>query len=414
MNSFWLDSIENSTNFNKLEKDISTDVCIVGAGIFGLTCGYYLTKQGYNVVILEKEPDIASKTTGHTTAKITSQHNLIYKYLIDSLGVSMAQKYLYANQDAIENIAKIIEEEKIDCDFKRQDSYVYTNNLDELEKISIMTSHPLWMVKMFNKQYGLEKTKMICEEDNMPPTRSGRVNTLKTTKDELLKESCFEEGTLSQDALLYKRGNLAYTSYYKEGKVTIQDESSQLVARLLDPQKTDYVLDMCSAPGSKTTHLAALMENQGKIEAYDLYKHKVKLIEHNLKRLGVKNVHVQAGDSTKLIERYPPETFDRILLDAPCSGFGVLKRKPEIKYHDSSVMDGLIPLQALLLENAYNLLKNDGTMVYSTCTINKKENGMMIEHFIQKHPDMKVIEQRTILNYEYHTDGFYMCKMKKG
>ena len=139
-----------------------------------------------------------------------------------------------------------------------------------------------------------------------------------------------------------------------------------------------------------------------------------KLIEHNLKRLGVKNVHVQAGDSTKLIEHYPPETFDRILLDAPCSGFGVLKRKPEIKYHDSSVMDGLIPLQALLLENAYNLLKNDGTMVYSTCTINKKENGMMIEHFIQKHPDMKVIEQRTILNYEYHTDGFYMCKMKKG
>lgn len=137
MNSFWLDSIENKTNFNKLEKDISTDICIVGAGIFGLTCGYYLTKQGYNVVILEREKDIASKTTGHTTAKITSQHNLIYKYLIDSLGVSMAKKYLYANQDAIENIAKIIEEEKIDCDFERQDSYVYTNNLDELEKIKL-------------------------------------------------------------------------------------------------------------------------------------------------------------------------------------------------------------------------------------------------------------------------------------
>lgn len=137
MNSFWLDSIENKTKFNKLEKDISTDVCIVGAGIFGLTCGYYLIKQGYNVVILEKEKDIASKTTGHTTAKITSQHNLIYKYLIDSLGESMAKKYLYANQDAIENIAKIIEEEKINCDFERQDSYVYTNNLDELEKIKL-------------------------------------------------------------------------------------------------------------------------------------------------------------------------------------------------------------------------------------------------------------------------------------
>lgn len=286
--------------------------------------------------------------------------------------------------------------------------------LDELERISIETSHPLWMVKMFNKQYGLEKTKKICLEDNTPPTRSGRVNTLKASKEELLKEGCFKEGTLSKDALLYNKGNLALTSYFKEGKVTIQDESSQLVARLLDPQKTDYVLDMCSAPGSKTTHLSALMENQGEIEAYDLYEHKVKLVEYNLRRLGVKNVHIQAGDSTKLKEVYPEKTFDRILLDAPCSGFGVLKRKPEIKYHDSSIMDGLVSLQALLLENAYYLLKNDGTMVYSTCTINKKENELMIQKFIEKHPDMEVIKQRTILNYEYHTDGFFMCKMKKG
>lgn len=286
--------------------------------------------------------------------------------------------------------------------------------LDELERISIETSHPLWMVKMFNKQYGLEKTKKICLEDNTPPTRSGRVNTLKASKEELLKEGCFKEGTLSKDALLYDKGNLALTSYFKEGKVTIQDESSQLVARLLDPQKTDYVLDMCSAPGSKTTHLSALMENQGKIEAYDLYEHKVKLVEYNLRRLGVKNVHIQAGNSTKLKEVYSEKTFDRILLDAPCSGFGVLKRKPEIKYHDSSIMDGLVSLQELLLENAYYLLKNDGTMVYSTCTINKKENELMIQKFIEKHPDMEVIKQRTILNYEYHTDGFFMCKMKKG
>ena len=286
--------------------------------------------------------------------------------------------------------------------------------LDELERISIETSHPLWMVKMFNKQYGLEKTKKICLEDNTPPTRSGRVNTLKASKEELLKEGCFKEGTLSKDALLYDKGNLALTSYFKEGKVTIQDESSQLVARLLDPQKTDYVLDMCSAPGSKTTHLSALMENQGKIEAYDLYEHKVKLVEYNLRRLGVKNVHIQAGDSTKLEEVYSEKTFDRILLDAPCSGFGVLKRKPEIKYHDYSIMDWLVSLQELLLENAYYLLKNDGTMVYSTCTINKKENELMIQKFIEKHPDMEIIKQRTILNYEYHTDGFFMCKMKKG
>ena len=137
MNSLWIESIENKNNFKKLEKDISTDICIIGAGTFGLTCGYYLVKQGYNVTILEKEHEIASKTTGHTTAKITSQHNLIYKYLIDSLGKVQAKKYLYANQEAIENIARIIKDENIDCDFERTDSYVYTRDKDELEKIKL-------------------------------------------------------------------------------------------------------------------------------------------------------------------------------------------------------------------------------------------------------------------------------------
>lgn len=137
MNSFWLNSNENKNKYKELDKDISADVCIVGAGIFGLTCGYYLTKQGYNVVILEKEAEIASKTTGHTTAKITSQHNLIYKYLIDSFGVSEVKHYLYANQEAIENIYQIIKDENINCNFERQDSYVYTNNADELEKIKL-------------------------------------------------------------------------------------------------------------------------------------------------------------------------------------------------------------------------------------------------------------------------------------
>ena len=140
MDSIWLNDnlfLNSKENFNNLEDDLTTDVCIVGAGIFGLTCGYYLAKQGLNVVILEKEADIASKTTGHTTAKITSQHNLIYKYLIDSVGMEQAKQYLCANQEAIENIANIIKAENIDCNFERQDSYVYTLNENELEKIKL-------------------------------------------------------------------------------------------------------------------------------------------------------------------------------------------------------------------------------------------------------------------------------------
>ncbi len=140
MDSIWLNDnlfLNSKENFKNLEYDLTTDVCIVGAGIFGLTCGYYLAKQGLNVVILEKEADIASKTSGHTTAKITSQHNLIYKYLIDSVGMEQAKQYLCANQEAIENIANIIKAENIDCNFERQDSYVYTLNENELEKIKL-------------------------------------------------------------------------------------------------------------------------------------------------------------------------------------------------------------------------------------------------------------------------------------
>ena len=255
------------SNLKREDKDLCTTIV-------------YGTIQNLLYIQYQLQPYIKGKRVKKKirTLLYMSLYQLIYldkipEYAIINEAVKIAKKEGYQTSQFVNAVLR---------NFTRNERRSL-EELDELEKISIMTSHPLWMVKMFNKQYGLEKTKMICEEDNMPPTRSGRVNTLKTTKEELLKESCFEEGTLSQDALLYKRGNLAYTSYYKEGKVTIQDESSQLVARLLDPQKTDYVLDMCSAPGSKTTHLAALMENQGKIEAYDLYKHKVKLIEHNLR-----------------------------------------------------------------------------------------------------------------------------------
>lgn len=136
MSSYWLDSVKSKPTFNKLEENISTDVCIIGAGLFGLTCGYYLTQNGLNVSILDRN-NIAEKVSGHTTAKITSQHNLIYKYLIDSVGIKQAKQYLDANQEAISNINNIIQKENIDCDLKIQDSYVYTTDETEIEKIQL-------------------------------------------------------------------------------------------------------------------------------------------------------------------------------------------------------------------------------------------------------------------------------------
>lgn len=287
------------------------------------------------------------------------------------------------------------------------------DGLSDMERVSIETSHPLWLVKMFTKQYGWEITQKICHADNEVPAKTARVNTIRITREDLLEDDKWTEGQLSPDAVYYSGGNIAYTQAFQTGLVTIQDESSQMVARLLQPNSYDYVLDMCCAPGSKTSHLAALMNNQGRIDAFDLYEHKIALVENQMQRLGVKNVHVRAYDSTQLLNIYPPKTFDKILLDAPCSGLGVLARKPEIKYHDASAMDEIINIQRKLLENAYELLKNGGNIVYSTCTINKKENEKQIQTFIKNHPDMKMISEETFLPYQYHSDGFYMCLLEK-
>lgn len=134
MNSLWLTENKNNSKFESLSKNINTDVCIIGAGIFGMTCGYYLSKAGLNVSIIEKN-EIGHKTTGHTTAKITSQHGLFYTYLVETYGEGFAKDYLSANQEAIENIKNIIDDEKINCDFERQSNFVYTTNSNEVAQI---------------------------------------------------------------------------------------------------------------------------------------------------------------------------------------------------------------------------------------------------------------------------------------
>lgn len=371
----------------------------------------YGTIQNLLYIQYQLEPYIRAKKVKRKIKTILymSLYQLIYLnkipgYAIINEAVNLAKKENYHAGQFVNAILRQFQKNPLRS----------LDELDDVMKLSIETSHPLWMVKMFISQYDFETAKKICQEDNQVPLRSARVNTLKTTREDILQDHCFQPGKLSKDAILYSHGNIADTKAYQQGLITVQDESSQLVALTLAPLKGEYVLDMCGAPGSKTTHLAQLMANSGQIEVYDLYEHKAKLIESNCQRLGVSNVRVHTFDATRLQEIYEKETFDRILLDAPCSGFGVLKRKPEIKFHDSSVMDELIPLQAKLLENAYDLLKINGTMVYSTCTINKKENEYMIDRFIRKHPDMKVLFEKTILNFEYHSDGFFICKMKKG
>ncbi len=287
------------------------------------------------------------------------------------------------------------------------------SSLSEDDYLSITTSHPLWLVKMLKKQYGLETTKKILAADNEVPIKCARVNTLKISREALIqKDPRFKASPYTKDAVYYEGGNIAHTQAFKEGFVTIQDESSQCVAQLLSPQPGMQVLDMCAAPGSKTTHLAALMDNQGMIDAFDLYKHKIALINDNASRLGATIINAKVGDATNL-ETFGKKQYDAILLDGPCTGLGVLARKVEIRYHEPSAMDEIIPIQKKLLENAYQLCKMGGNIVYSTCTINKKENEKQVATFVKDHPDMRVVEEKTILPFDMHSDGFYMCLLKK-
>lgn len=309
----------------------------------------------------------------------------------------------------------------------------------ELKRLSIQYSHPQWLLNLWEKQWDRETAVKIAEADNLPPRVSIRVNRLKGTKQELSERLAIEgiqtvSGNLSQDSLIVESGNPVNTQAFKNGFFTIQDESSMLVADIVNPDGTMHVLDACAGPGGKTTHLAERMGNKGKIIALDLHPHKTQLIDHAAERLGLTNITTQAMDARSAQETFGEASFDRILLDVPCSGLGVIRRKPEIKWSKSAEeIRGLFPIQKKILDEMAPLVKPGGLLVYSTCTINKDENEKQIVDFLSNHPDYRVepsfIEriphlrddfQSTsspdmvqILPYVFHTDGFFICCLER-
>lgn len=286
---------------------------------------------------------------------------------------------------------------------------IYAQGKDEDENLAINYSHPLYLIKMLKKQYGEDTLLKYLKSNQEDAKIHLRYNPL-SNKRELLEQDDLIS-LINDDIYLYQGQNIGEYVFYKDGVVSVQDINSQKVAPFLNPQPNDKVLDMCAAPGSKTTHLAELMNNKGSIKAYDIHPHKINLIDKQAQRLKFNNINAQAYDATKLLEVEEKESYDCILCDAPCTGLGVIKRKPEIKYHND--MDEIIPIQAQLLEQAYYLLKHDGILVYSTCTINKKENNKQIEQLLNKHSDLVLEDEQTIFNYENDGDCFYMAKVKK-
>ncbi|ALF10107.1 16S rRNA (cytosine(967)-C(5))-methyltransferase RsmB [Parageobacillus thermoglucosidasius] len=307
---------------------------------------------------------------------------------------------------------------------------------DEVERLAVATSHPRWLVKRWVEQYGWMETKRMCETNLLPPKQTARVNTARITIAETLDRLRQEgmevsRGEVAAEAIQAKKGNLANTEAFRRGWITIQDESSMLVARALGPKEHERVLDSCAAPGGKSTHIAELMNNTGQVICADIHEHKVNLIEENAKRLQLTNISARTLDSRRLGEVFERETFDKILVDAPCSGFGVIRRKPDIKYAKTEAdISSLAALQREILDAVAPLLKKGGTLVYSTCTIDHEENEAVIAQFLNDHPEFspdETMQQRLpekvqpyvrngqlhLLPHYFGSDGFFIASLRK-
>jgi len=309
---------------------------------------------------------------------------------------------------------------------------------EPVERLSIKTSHPKWLVQKWIKQFGYDEAEKMCESNLLAPSQTARVNQIKKTVHEIIselqsKDICVEQGDLAVDAIKGMKGNLALTEAFSEGLLTIQDESSMLVARALNPKENETILDSCAAPGGKSTHIAELMKGTGIIHSLDLHEHKVKLIKQQAERLDLKNIQAETMDSRVAGDRFTKESFDRILVDAPCSGFGVIRRKPDIKYTKSQQdVLKLAELQKNILAAVAPLLKSNGMLVYSTCTVDEEENQGVVEAFLNEHPNFERDESAInnfpdklhpyvhngevqLLPHYFGTDGFYIaCLRKKG
>lgn len=304
---------------------------------------------------------------------------------------------------------------------------------NEAEALSFNYSFEPWMVKHFINQYGRDTALNIMEGLNEVPSVTVRVNRLKGDYDyvfEKLKESGYkvEKGYICKEAIRIIGGkNIEENPLFKEGFITVQDESAMLVAASMELKNNLTVLDLCSAPGGKTTHISEIMNNTGTVKAYDLHKNKLNLIENNFKRLGVTNISCTEMDSSVYNESLS-ESADRVLIDVPCSGFGIIRKKPEIKYTKSiKSVQSIIKIQRKIMKNAAQYVKNNGFVIYSTCTLNKEENEQNINWFIKTNPNFK-IEMINFGNFENlvytkdgfvtilpnkNMDGFFICKLRK-
>ena len=303
---------------------------------------------------------------------------------------------------------------------------------DDIMYLSTKYSYSPWMIKNFINSFGKDFTEDLIEANNEKPSIYLRTNTLKITRDELiekLKESGLKVYKVSMVDEAIKVENLKdieNNELFKEGLFTIQDISSMIASKVLNPKENSMALDVCSAPGGKTTHIATLMKNTGKVISRDVFEHKLKLINNTVNRLGLTNVEVQNFDAS-ILDENSIDKFDYVLADVPCSGLGIIRRKPEIKFKEASELSGLPDIQSKILNNASKYVKENGTLIYSTCTIHDEENINVVEQFLKENKNFELVpieninidldnqEKGYIKIYPniHGMDGFFIAKLKR-
>jgi 16S rRNA (cytosine967-C5)-methyltransferase len=331
--------------------------------------------------------------------------------------VKLAKKVNFRSKGFVNGILRnyIRKEDELIIDDKDIDKY-----------LSIKYSYPIWMIKYFVDLFGLDKTKEILEFNKKAPKLSVRVNTLKISRGELIEEFSkvdikSRKSDLTKTGIFIDKLNnnrINELELFNEGNFYIQDDASILVAEILNPSENDKVLDVCAAPGGKSTHLAQIMNDNGSVISRDISNEKIGLIEENANRLRIKCIKTEVFDATNE-DLLNINKFDKILVDAPCTGLGIIRRKPEIKLNrikeDVEIISGL---QYKILEESAKLLKINGELVYSTCSIGNIENINVINKFLNSNNKFKIVsiygkDNLQLLPGDYESDGFFICKLCK-
>ncbi len=356
---------ENREKLSNLDINFISEL-VYGVVTWKLTLEYIIQK--YSKTKLKKMSDWVKNILYLGSYQILFL-NKVPKSAAVNESVNLCKKYNFKSVGLVNAILRKIE----------KSDYEEINTItNSITRISLKYSMPEWIVKKFCDEYGDEETANICQNLNLRPNISVRLNRLKD------KIELGEKGILEDFRTITGTKNITKTKEYIEGYITIQDEAAGLSSFILNPKEGENVLDACSAPGGKTTYLAELMHNKGNIVAWDIYEERLKQVNQNAERLGIDIIQTEVHDATKLKEEYINK-FDKILLDVPCLGLGVIRRKPDIKWNRHEIdIEEIVNIQYNILKTCSKYLKNNGVLVYSTCSMLKEENNEIIEKFIKE------------------------------